>query len=93
MLAYSTLTNEYHILNADTPNKDFKVFQERVRGLEYSISHYEDQFYIVTNVNDAFNFKLMKTPENQTEISNWIEVIKPIEKMYCLKILIFLKIF
>ena len=73
---YSTLTNEYHILNVDTPNKEFKVFQKRVRGLEYSISHYEDQFYIVTNANDAFNFKLMKTPENQTEISNWVEVIK-----------------
>ncbi|RKE95230.1 S9 family peptidase [Ichthyenterobacterium magnum] len=72
---YSTLTNEYHILNANTPNDDFKVFQERVRALEYSISHYEDQFYIVTNANDAFNFKLMKTHENQTEISNWVEVI------------------
>ncbi len=72
---YSTLTNEYYTLNANTPDAEFKVFQERIRGLEYSVSHYGDQFYIVTNVDDAVNFKLMKTPENETGLNHWTEVI------------------
>lgn len=72
---YSTMTNEYHILNANTPEEPFKVFQERIRGLEYSISHYDDHFYVVTNDNEATNFKLMKTPETATTIANWTEVI------------------
>jgi oligopeptidase B len=72
---YSTLTNEYYTLNADTPDGEFSVFQERVRGLEYSISHYDDQFYIVTNADGAINFKLMKTPENKTQLNYWTEVI------------------
>ena len=72
---YSTLTNEYFTLNADTPDGDFVVFQERIRGLEYSISHYDDQFYIVTNADSAINFKLMKTSENETEFKYWTEVI------------------
>lgn len=72
---YSTLTNEYYTLNADTPDGEFMVFQERVRGLEYSISHYDDQFYIVTNADGAVNFKLMKTPENDTRFNHWTEVI------------------
>jgi oligopeptidase B len=72
---YSTLTNEYHILNADTPDENFKVFQQRMRGLEYSISHFKDQFYMVTNMDNATNFKLMKTPESSTGIENWTEVI------------------
>ncbi|MCB0447150.1 MAG: S9 family peptidase [Gelidibacter sp.] len=72
---YSTLTNEYHVLNANTPDEPFKVFQERVRGLEYSISHYDNHFYIVTNLNDATNFKLMKTPETATQLANWTDVI------------------
>ena len=72
---YSTLTNEYYTLNADTPDGNFSVFQERVRGLEYSIAHYGNQFYIVTNADGAVNFKLMKTPENKTEVNNWIEVL------------------
>lgn len=72
---YSTLTNEYHVLSADTPDEKFKVFQERIRGLEYSISHYDNQFYIVTNADGAVNFKLMKTHEATTFIANWQEVL------------------
>ena len=73
---YSTLTNEYHILNADTPDDEFRVFQRRIRGLEYSISHFENHFYIVTNKDNATNFKLMKTPENATKIANWVDVLE-----------------
>ncbi len=73
--AESTMTTEYRILNSDTPDADFKVFQPRVRGLEYSISHFGDSFYILTNKDKATNFKLMKTPENATEKKHWKEVI------------------
>ena len=71
----STLTTEYRILPSDTPDGEFKVFQPRVRGLEYSISHFGDSFYILTNKDKATNFKLMKTPENATEKKHWKEVI------------------
>lgn len=73
--AESTMTTEYRILNSDTPDADFKVFQPRVRGLEYSISHFGDSFYILTNKDKATNFKLMRTPENATEKKYWEEVI------------------
>ena len=74
--SYSTLTTEFQILNANNPEGEFKVFQARINGLEYSISHFENEFYIVTNADDATNFKLMKTSEDVTEISNWINVIE-----------------
>ncbi|NQX86065.1 MAG: S9 family peptidase [Flavobacteriaceae bacterium] len=72
---YNTLTTEYRFLNANNPDGVFKVFQPRIRGLEYGIYHYEDHFYVLTNADNATNFKLMKTHENYTEKSNWIEVI------------------
>ena len=72
---YSTLTNEYHILNADDPNGKFQVFQPRIRGLEYSISHYKSHFYILTNKDKATNFKLMKCSETHRAIKDWEEVI------------------
>ena len=72
----STLSNEYRILDANTPEGEFKVFQPRVRGLEYDIAHYEDRFYIVTNKDGATNFKLMETPEDKTELENWTTVIE-----------------
>lgn len=73
--SHSTQTTEYQILNADTPDGEFKVFQPRTRDLDYSISHYDDHFYIIANNDGATNFKLLKTPEHQTEIGNWVEVI------------------
>ncbi|WP_281239987.1 S9 family peptidase [Flavobacterium praedii] len=71
----STLTTEYQILDADNPDGEFKIFQKRVRGLEYSINHYGDSFYIMTNKDKAENFKLMKTSVNKTSKANWVEVI------------------
>ena len=71
----STLTSEYQILDAKNPNGEFKIFQKRTRGLEYSISHYGDSFYIVTNKDKATNFKLMKTPETATAAENWKDLI------------------
>jgi oligopeptidase B len=71
----STLTTEYRILNADNPDGKFEIFQKRIRGVEYSINHYKDSFYIMTNADDAENFKLMKTPEKATSKENWKEVL------------------
>ena len=71
----STMTSEYRFLNADTPEADFKLFQKRTRGLEYSISHFGDSFYVLTNKDKATNFKLMKTSEAATEKENWKDVI------------------
>ena len=73
--SYSTLTNEFQILDADKPDSEFRLFQPRIRGLEYSISHFENHFYIMTNLDNATNFKLMKTHVNQTNIEFWEEVI------------------
>lgn len=72
---HSTLTNEYYYLDADTPQGTFNKFQERIRGLEYDIYHFEDYFYMVTNKDKAFNFKLMRTPISNTNIEQWEEVI------------------
>jgi oligopeptidase B len=73
--SYSTLTSEFQILNADNPNGDFKLFSERERGLEYSIYHFENNFYILTNKDKATNFKLMKVDEKNTSSENWEEFI------------------
>ena len=71
----STLTTEYRILLANQPDKKFTIFQKRKRGLEYSISHYNDTFYILTNKDKGTNFKLMTCPETQTQQESWIDLI------------------
>lgn len=71
----STLSDEFRILDANTPLEEFTVFQERTPDLEYQIEHYEDHFYILTNKDKAKNFKIMKTSLDQTSQENWVDVI------------------
>ena len=71
----STLTSEYRFLNADTPDAKFKVFQKRVRELDYSIAHYKDHFYVIANSEGATNFKLLKVHEDHTQKEFWKEVL------------------
>lgn len=71
----STMTSEYQILEADNAEGNFRIFQKRTRGVEYSVSHYQDHFYIVTNKDDADNFKLMITKESETEMKFWKDLI------------------
>jgi oligopeptidase B len=72
--SYQTISQEYRVLNADEPESEFKVIQPRERDLEYGVAHHGDYFYILTNW-EAKNFRLMRTPENATDKSNWEELI------------------
>ena len=69
-----TVSNEYHLLRADEPTGELRMFQARERNLEYSIAHIDDRFYVLTNL-DAQNFQLMVTPEDTTAKENWTTVI------------------
>ncbi len=73
--SYSTLTSEYQVLPANNPNGKFEIFSARERGLEYSIAHYGEDFYILTNKDGATNFKLMKTKEGLTSSEFWSSFI------------------
>ena len=73
--SYSTTSTEAQYLDASNPTGDFKVIQPREKDLEYSISHFKDHFYILTNKDNAINFKLMKTPVSNASKENWTDVI------------------
>ena len=72
--SYQTLSTEYQFLDASDPAGKWQVIHPRESNLEYSVSHFEDKFYIKTNW-EAKNFRLMQTSVNSTSKSNWQEVI------------------
>jgi len=72
--SFQTLSSELRFLDANTPNGEFKIIQPREKDLVYSVDHYEDSFYIRTNL-DAKNFRLVKTPITATTKENWVDVI------------------
>ncbi|MFT4778936.1 MAG: oligopeptidase B [Flavobacteriales bacterium] len=71
---YATLSTEWRYLDANNPNGEWKIIQERERGLEYSVNQFGSSFYITHNL-DAKNFKLSRTPVMATTKENWVDVI------------------
>jgi len=88
--SYQTLSTEIRFLDASNPNGNWTVIQPRERGLEYSVSHYEDSFFIRTNWN-AKNYKLMKTPVSSPTKENWEELIAHRDDVFLSGIEIFKK--
>ncbi len=79
---YATVSDEFRYVSADNPNEEFKVLQNRERDLEHSISHYNNKWYIVTNKDNAYNFKVMSTSEGQTSKENWQDFIPHKEDVF-----------
>lgn len=71
----STLTDEVRFIKANEPDSPFTIVQPRIEGLEYNVLHYGNHFYIMTNKDEATNFKVMRTDIQTPEMENWVDVI------------------
>nr|WP_299418311.1 S9 family peptidase [uncultured Emticicia sp.] len=80
---HNGISSEYQLLEADNLTGKFKTFHPREHGLEYDIEHFENKFYVRTNSDNAFNFKLMEVNEHETcDKSKWQIVIKHRPEVY-----------
>ena len=73
--SYSTLTSEYQFIKAEEPLANFQLIQKRTRGLEYSVSQFEDSFFILNNKDGAKNYKISKTPIASPSINYWEDLL------------------
>ena len=71
----SMVTSEVRYLPADDPDGAFRIVEPRRQGLEYSIDHHGERFFVVTNAGDAVNFKLCEAPVDDPGSAQWREVI------------------
>jgi oligopeptidase B len=65
-----TLSSEIWLLNADSPQSEFRIFQPRIQDVLYSVVALEDRFLILTN-DGAINFRIMQCPLDRTDRSHW----------------------
>ncbi len=70
----SAITSEVYFLDADRPEGPLHLFAERRQGIEYSLDHQGDHFFVRTN-EEAKNFKLLRTPIDAIGRDHWREVI------------------
>ncbi len=71
----STLNDEVRFIDANHATQPFVLLQERTDELEYSVSHYKNHFYILTNKDGATNFKVMRTLVETPQAANWEDVV------------------
>ena len=67
-------TSEVRFLNADHPEQTFRTLQPREPGIEYSVTHHEDHFFVTTN-DEAPNFRLVRAPVASPSKANWSPVL------------------
>ncbi|EJL73292.1 S9 family peptidase [Chryseobacterium populi] len=71
----STISDEHRFIPSDNVFAEWTIIQQRIDDLEYSVEHYKDEFYIITNADDAINFKIAKTKIDNCGKENWVDVI------------------
>lgn len=76
----STNSDEHRFISADNVLAPWQIIQPRLHDLEYAVEHYKDEFFIITNADEATNFKIVKTPVTKPGIENWKEFIPHCEK-------------
>lgn len=74
IMTSSSTSSEYRFLSASNPTGDFRLIQPRQKGIEYSVDHLGNTFYIKTNWK-AENFRVMETPVAKPSMENWKELI------------------
>nr|MCU0730272.1 S9 family peptidase [Hyphomonas sp.] len=68
-------TSEVYWFPADELNPTLRLVAPRVTDQEYSVTHWDGQFYIVTNADGAVDFKMVKAPMSSTSREAWTDVI------------------
>jgi len=74
LASYAATMQEYRYLPADTPQGDWKMIIPRSKDHEYSVEHYNGEFFITTNKN-AENFRVVRAPVKDPSEKNWKEFI------------------
>ncbi|AXE66274.1 peptidase S9 [Hyphomonas sp. CACIAM 19H1] len=68
-------TSEIHWFPSDELNPKLRTVAPRVTDHEYSVTQWDGEFYIITNMDGAVDYKLMKAPLSATSPAEWEEVI------------------
>ncbi|MBD8017486.1 S9 family peptidase [Kaistella pullorum] len=71
----SSVSDEMCFIPSGDVFADWQIIQPRTEDLEYSVEHYKDEFYIITNADDATNFKIVKTKVSDPGIEFWEDIV------------------
>jgi oligopeptidase B len=68
-------TSEVRLIDADAPLSEPSLVEARQTGLEYSLGHSGDTFYILTNADGAEDFKIVTAPAASPSRPYWRDLV------------------
>ncbi len=68
-------TSEQRLIDLAHPDAPPRLVAAREEGVQYSVSDRGDELFILTNADDAIDFKIVTAPLNAPERSNWRDLI------------------
>jgi oligopeptidase B len=68
-------TSEQHLIDLSAPDSKPRLVAKREDGVQYSIADRGDQLFILTNADEAIDFKIMTAPLDSPARKNWRDLI------------------
>ncbi len=68
-------TSEVHVIDGEKPGDSPRLIAPRSKGHQYSLEHNGDRFIIMTNSNDAEDFRIVEAPIANPVMDNWHEIV------------------
>lgn len=68
-------TSEQRLIDLESPDAKPRLVAKREEGVQYSIADRGDQLFILTNVDDAIDFKIVTAPLASPARKNWRDLI------------------
>ncbi|MEL6840869.1 MAG: S9 family peptidase [Pseudomonadota bacterium] len=67
--------DETHFIPANAPDTAPTVIAPRRDGIQYDVEHQGDAFVIVTNADEAIDFKIVTAPVAAPGADNWVDIL------------------
>ncbi|WP_028351557.1 S9 family peptidase [Bradyrhizobium murdochi] len=79
-------TSEQRLIDLANPEAPPRLVAEREEGVQYSIADRGDELFILTNADDAIDFKVVTAPLASPERANWRDLIPHRAGIYVLDV-------
>ncbi len=73
--AHDHTTSEVWLIDAQSPETSPSLVAARTPDIEYSVAHHDERLIILTNADDAEDFKLVSTALAQPERAHWQDIV------------------
>ncbi len=77
LVTSSHTTSECYYLSADHPEESFTLFKKRMADTQYYLYFHNDDVYVLTNENNAINYKLLSKKWNHQEQDSLVVELTP----------------